>query len=104
MTNQKKIESNRKNTLKSAGPKTQEGKKVSRLNALKHGVLSQEILIPGEDKSVRNLISHLPTISANLSLPVFVESAFTKNSQPRNFSAKSHGSDTNVLSSANCVR
>ncbi len=51
MTNPKKIESNRKNALKSTGPKTAEGKKASRLNALKHGILSQENLLPSEDKS-----------------------------------------------------
>jgi hypothetical protein len=51
MTNPKKIESNRKNALKSTGPKTEEGKKASRMNALKHGILSQEILLPGEDES-----------------------------------------------------
>ncbi len=51
MTKAKKIESNRKNSLKSTGPKTEKGKKTSRMNALKHGILSQEILLPGEDKS-----------------------------------------------------
>lgn len=51
MTNPKKIDSNRKNALKSTGPKTEEGKKVSRMNALKHGILSQEILLPDEDES-----------------------------------------------------
>lgn len=51
MTNPKKIDSNRKNALKSTGPKTEEGKKASRMNALKHGILSQEILLPDEDES-----------------------------------------------------
>jgi hypothetical protein len=49
MTSDKKIEANRRNALKSTGPKTPEGKAAVRFNALKHGLLSQEILLPGED-------------------------------------------------------
>src|SRR5215216_6959061 len=50
MTSEKKTEANRRNALKSTGPKTPEGKAAVRLNALKHGLLSQEILLPGEDE------------------------------------------------------
>ena len=50
MTSEKKAEANRRNALKSTGPKTSEGKDAVRLNALKHGLLSQEILLPGEDE------------------------------------------------------
>src|SRR5829696_6221475 len=50
MTSEKKAQSNRQNALKSTGPKTPEGKDAVRLNALKHGLLSQEILLPGEDE------------------------------------------------------
>src|SRR5215210_6475950 len=50
MTSEKKAEANRRNALKSTGPKTPEGKDAVRLNALKHGLLSQEILLPGEDE------------------------------------------------------
>ena len=50
MTSEKKAEANRRNALKSTGPKTPEGKAAVRLNALKHGLLSQEILLPGEDE------------------------------------------------------
>jgi hypothetical protein len=50
MTSEKKIESNRRNALKSTGPKTPEGKDAVRLNALKHGLLSRETLLPGEDE------------------------------------------------------
>jgi len=50
MTSEKKAQSNRRNALKSTGPKTPEGKDAVRLNALKHGLLSQEILLPGEDE------------------------------------------------------
>lgn len=41
----RKLEANRKNARKSTGPKTPRGKAISRLNALKHGFLAQEVLI-----------------------------------------------------------
>jgi len=44
MTSDKQAEANRRNALKSTGPKTPEGKDAVRLNALKHGLLSQEVL------------------------------------------------------------
>ncbi len=50
MTSDKQARANRQNALKSTGPKTSEGKAAVRLNALKHGLLSQEILLPGEDE------------------------------------------------------
>jgi hypothetical protein len=60
MTSDKKAEANRRNALKSTGPKTREGKAAVRLNALKHGLLSQEILLPGEDEeALRELGEHL---------------------------------------------
>src|SRR5919199_3455184 len=49
MTSAKRVQANRQNALKSTGPKTQQGKDVARLNATKHGLLSQEVLLPGED-------------------------------------------------------
>ena len=50
MTSEKKAEADRRNALKSTGPKTPEGKAAFSLNALKHGLLSQEILLPREDQ------------------------------------------------------
>ena len=49
MTSEGKAEANRRNALRSTGPKTPEGKRAVRLNALRHGLLSQEVLLPGED-------------------------------------------------------
>ena len=49
MTSDKKAEANRRNSLKSTGPRSPEGKAAVRLNALKHGLLSEEVLLPGED-------------------------------------------------------
>ena len=52
MTSKKKAEANRQNALKSTGPKTLEGKDAVRHNALKHGLLSQQTLLPDEEKAV----------------------------------------------------
>lgn len=48
-TSQRKIESNRQNALKSTGPKTMEGKRAVRHNALKHGLLAKEVVIDSGD-------------------------------------------------------
>src|SRR5688572_33352808 len=50
MYSARKAAANRQNALKSTGPKTPDGKAAVRLNALRHGVLSEEILLPGEDE------------------------------------------------------
>ena len=52
MASKKQIQANRQNALKSSGPKTSEGKATARLNATKHGLLSQKVLLPGEDEAV----------------------------------------------------
>jgi hypothetical protein len=44
---QKQMEANRRNAKRSAGPRTSEGKATSRLNALKHGLLSETLVVPG---------------------------------------------------------
>ena len=49
MASQEKIEANRRNSMKSTGPKTQNGKSVAKMNALKHGLTSERVVIPGED-------------------------------------------------------
>lgn len=48
-TSQKQIDANRENGKK-GGVKTDEGKAVSKYNALKHGILSKQILFEGEDE------------------------------------------------------
>jgi hypothetical protein len=42
-----KLEANRRNAEKSTGPKTENGKTVSKLNALKHGLLAQTVVVCG---------------------------------------------------------
>jgi hypothetical protein len=60
MTSEKKAQSNRQNALKSTGPKTPEGKAAVRFNALRHGMRSEEILLPGEDEEIlKELSEHL---------------------------------------------
>lgn len=52
MTSPKKSEANRKNARKSAGPRTSEGKAVVARNAIRHGLLSDETLMPGEEADI----------------------------------------------------
>ena len=49
MASEKQVRANRHNAQKSTGPKTPEGKAAVRLNATRHGLLSKETLLPGED-------------------------------------------------------
>jgi hypothetical protein len=56
----KKLEANRKNSLKSTGPSTKEGKEKSRFNALKHGILAKEAIIrDGDGKEPGNGIQEV---------------------------------------------
>jgi hypothetical protein len=48
-TSQERLIANRANALKSTGPKTPEGKAASKMNAVKHGILSREVLVSRED-------------------------------------------------------
>src|SRR4051812_28202092 len=60
MTSDKKAEANRRNALKSTEPKTPEGKEAIRYNAIRHGLLSKDILLPGEDEAtLMELSEHL---------------------------------------------
>jgi hypothetical protein len=49
MTSLKQIEANRRNALKSTGPATEAGKKLSRRNAVRHGLTAETILELVED-------------------------------------------------------
>jgi hypothetical protein len=49
MTTLRKIESNGQNALQSTGPQTAEGKAKSAKNAMKHGLLSHDSLLPNEN-------------------------------------------------------
>jgi hypothetical protein len=45
----KQLAANRRNAARSTGPKSQQGKEAVKRNALKHGLLAKEALLPGED-------------------------------------------------------
>jgi len=49
MTSVKQVAANRRNAAKSTGPKSAAGKQIARMNALKHGLQAEHVVIPGED-------------------------------------------------------
>jgi len=49
MASTKQIEANRKNALKSTGPRTNKGKAVTKFNAVTHGLQAKHVVLPEED-------------------------------------------------------
>jgi hypothetical protein len=49
MTSERQKAANRANARHSTGPKTSEGKAAVRLNALRHGLLTRDVVLPEED-------------------------------------------------------
>jgi len=49
MTSEKQIEANRRNALKSTGPKTYDGKARSSMNSLQHGLTAAQAVLPHEN-------------------------------------------------------
>ena len=49
MTSFRQIEANRRNALRSTGPRTEEGKRQSRRNALRHGLTAETVIDGLED-------------------------------------------------------
>jgi hypothetical protein len=49
MTSTKQIEANRRNSLKSTGPRTEAGKQASRCNAVRHGLTAETVIGALED-------------------------------------------------------
>jgi hypothetical protein len=49
MTSYRQIEANRRNALKSTGPKTEAGRDVSRRNAVRHGLTAETVISALED-------------------------------------------------------
>jgi hypothetical protein len=57
MATQRQESANRLNAQYSTGPKTEEGKSVSSLNALKHGLTAQTTLLPDENPQLYSTLS-----------------------------------------------
>src|SRR5579883_1922978 len=51
------IAANRLNAQKSTGPRSDEGKAVSRFNALKHAATARSLIIPGEEEAALDELS-----------------------------------------------
>ena len=56
------MKANRRNALKSTGPRTPEGKAAVALNGIKHGLLSRETLVQGELEADRSNSANEPII------------------------------------------
>ena len=50
MASERQVRANRENVLRSTGPRTEEGKAAVGKNALKHGLLSSQVLLSDEDE------------------------------------------------------
>src|SRR6266852_7521657 len=55
---EQRAETNRENAKKSTGPRTAAGKQRSSLNALRHGLTGQTVVLPSEDHSAYQRHSH----------------------------------------------
>ncbi len=51
MTTEAQIQANRANAEKSTGPRTPEGKAIVARNAVRHGLLGEQIIVEGEDRA-----------------------------------------------------
>jgi len=49
MVSAKQLTANRRNAKKSSGPRTTPGRGIAKLNALKHGLCAEQVVIPGEE-------------------------------------------------------
>ncbi len=56
-TIQRRIAANRRNTKKSTGPRSPEGKAVSRFNALKHGIDAESQCLLSEDPDALEVLA-----------------------------------------------
>jgi hypothetical protein len=57
MTTLRQINANRRNSLKSTGPKTPHGKTAASRNALKLGIYAQAPVLPSEDPAARDALA-----------------------------------------------
>ena len=64
MTTNAQIKANRNNAKKSTGPRTEEGKNRAAKNALKHGLLARDTVLPGENPA--DFDSQLSALEADI--------------------------------------
>src|SRR5580698_9686413 len=57
MISERQLEANRSNARRSTGPKTEEGRNRSRMNALRHGLTGQVTTMTDEDRDAHELFS-----------------------------------------------
>jgi hypothetical protein len=55
MTSYRQIEANRRNALKSTGPKTEAGKQTSRCNAVRHGLTAETVITAGGRRRLQSI-------------------------------------------------
>ena len=72
MASTKQIAANRRNGHRSTGPKTEEGKAVSRTNATRHGILSAVQVLPGQEDP-DEWTTHLEALLEDLSPAGYLE-------------------------------
>lgn len=53
-TSSKRAEVNRRNSMRSTGPKSASGRERAKYNALKHGMRAKTLVLPGEDAEAFN--------------------------------------------------
>jgi hypothetical protein len=70
LSSDKQINANRINSKKSTGPKTDEGKQTVSKNAIKHGVLSSQTVLPWEDDTELETLKSDLTNSLNPENPL----------------------------------
>jgi hypothetical protein len=58
MASERQIRANRRNALKSTGPRTAAGKAASARNALRHGLTAHQVVIDGEDPAQFDALLH----------------------------------------------
>ena len=57
MVSERKMLANRRNALRSTGPRSQAGKEKVGLNAFRHGIYAERMLLPGESQEELKLLS-----------------------------------------------